>query len=489
MGENFEKIKKKTLLKAVIKCAVCGVSFGLFAVGATLLALKLIGIPLAFYFYIAIGVGAAALVGGLTFLIFKPNEKKLAKQLDEKYGLGEKLQTALVFQSEQGAVIEMQRQDADERLASLPKQGFNLAKALPDIWQFILIAVLALSIALAAFIIPANYAQGSEDSGGGGGVQQEIPFVMRDEYLDGLEELIENVKASDLDNNLKASIVTLLKRFENNLFIADYVSDVNSLLNSTISNIDKLITNAYSYVQIATALAHYDQYDFAKVIAESVRIYRTLRFVEYSEVEEYAQTCSDKIYEIIAKELNPVFEELKDKENVGNTPALIFTAISASKVSSSDNLYQLFFTLARGLASEDGLSSGTKVQFEFNLADELARQSYMRVMRLYIFNVLTALFDLPAPTDPDFMPEEPSGDDDEDDDNKTNQGGYGTGDWKNNAQVYDPRTGQYGNYMDILEDYFALVDEMLRSPDLTEEQQKIIDAYFQILFSGNTAEK
>ena len=164
---------------------------------------------------------------------------------------------------------------------------------------------------------------------------------------------------------------------------------------------------------------------------------------------------------------------------------MIITALLASKVPSSDNLYQLFFNLARALSSEDGAN---EVQFEFNLEDELAHQAYFRIMRLYILNTLTTLFDLPPCADADFMPKK-NDDEDEEGGDKTNQGGYGTGDWKNNFQVYDPRTGQYGNYMEILEDYFALVDEMLKNPDLSEEHQKIIETYFQILFSGDAAEK
>lgn len=489
MGENFEKIKKKTLQSAVIKCVVCGVSFGIFAAGVALLTLKIIGIYLAFYYYIAIGVGVALLAGGLSFLIFKPNEKRLAKQLDEKYGLQEKLQTALAFSQTSGAVIDMQRRDADERLGSLPNTGFSLAKALPKIWQYILIALLSVSIALTAFLLPSNYAQGA--GSGGGGVVSEIPFELKNEHLDGLEELIENVEDSQFEDNLKASITTLLKRLENNLFTVETVSDADALVMGTINKIDSLIADAYSYIKIANSLATYDLYDFAVVVASAVRLYRSYRFVEYSEVKAYMASCSEEIVEVVENEeegIPPVFKAIKEKKDKGekdNTPALIITALLASNVSSSDNLYQLFFNLARSLSSAEGAN---EVQFEFQLEDEIANQTYFRIMRLYIVNTLTTLFDLPPCSDADFMPEK-NKKDDEDDDKKTNEGGYGTGDWKNNFQVYDPRTGQYGNYMEILEDYFALVDEMLRSDGLTEEQQRIIDTYFQILFKGGPAEK
>lgn len=484
MGENFQKIKKKTLLGAVIKCVVCGVSLGLFAVGATLLTLKLIGIPLAFYYYIIIGVGVAALSGGLTFLIVKPNEKKLAKQLDNEYSLNEKVQTSLTFANEAGAVIEIQRADTEMRLASLPKKRFSLAK----IWQFILIPVMSIAIQVPAYILPSNYAQGAENPE----VEQGELFDFREEYIIVLDELIEDVKASDLEDNLKASVVTLLKRLQNNLFTLTYESQVQKFYNQTITGINDLVNEAYSYEEIATVLAKYDQYRFAVVIANAARTYRNYRLADYSDVESYAAESLDVIAKVVEDEdkgLPPIFKDIKSKKDNGetdNTRQLIFTALAASTVSSSDNLYRLFLNLARDLAN-DQLN---EFQFELDLEDEIARQTYIRAMRVYIFNVLGKLFDYPVPDDPNFIPEEKkedgggAGDDDED---KTNQGGYGTGDWKNNFQVYDPRTGQYGNYMDILQDYFALVDEMLRSPDISEEQQSIINAYFQILFNGDIA--
>lgn len=491
MGENFEKIKKKTLQSAVIKCVVCGVSFGLFAAGAALLTLKLIGIYLAFYYYVAIGAGVALLVGGLSFLIFKPNEKRLAKNLDEEYGLQEKVQTALVYSQTSGAVIDMQRRDADARLGALPKTGFSLAKTLPKIWHLILIVLLSVSIALTAFLLPSDYAQGAGPNGGGGGGVQDIPFELKNEHLDGLEELIENVEDSEFEENLKASIVTLLNRLENNLFIAETMRDVEDLVNGTIDKIDSLIADAYSYVKISTSLAACDVYDLALVLAVGVRNYRSYRFVEYDEVKAYAENCTEDIVEIVENEetgLPAIFKAIKDRkdgEEGDNTPALIMTALMASKVSALDSLYQLFFNFARALASEDGAN---ETQFMFQFEDEIVHQTYFRTMRLYILNTLTTIFGLKPCDDPDFMPKK-NGSDDDEENPPVNQAPPGDGDYRNNYQVYDPRTGEYGNYMEILEDYFALVDEMLRSPDLSAEHYKIIETYFQILFSGKEAEK
>lgn len=480
MGENFQKIKKKSLHGAIIKSVVCGVSFGLFAVGAILLTLKLVGIPLAFYYYLLIGLGGALLCGGLAFLLFKPSDVKLAKKLDKEYGLKEKLQTALVYANEQGAVVEMQRADADERLAPIAHEKFNLTKWLPRIWQFIVVVVLAIAIAVTSFAVPAKYAQGGTNGGGGEG-EQQIPFKLTDEILDGLDQLIAEVKETDIEDNLKSTIASLLQRLEDNLFTAQYVSEVNALLASTVSGINKAVDESYSYVTIANALNNFDNYYLAVTIADAARVYRTFRFGEFDDLGAYAEQCHDEIAEQITSGMEYFYDSLG--EDAGDVPALIITALTASKVSTSDKLYQLFMTFARGLASADGPN---RVQFALNLEDEIARQTYIRATRVFVFNVLGAIFDYRMPSDPDLVIENKQPEDGDED--KTNQGGYGSGDWKNNVQVYDPRTGEYGNYMDILEDYYALVDEMLRSGELTEEQQKIIEAYFQILFSGNTAE-
>ena len=69
MDENFKRLKKKYMLGAIIKSALCGIAAGLAAAGAMLLGFKLGGINISILYYVFAGVCAAALAGGSVFLL------------------------------------------------------------------------------------------------------------------------------------------------------------------------------------------------------------------------------------------------------------------------------------------------------------------------------------------------------------------------------------------------------------------------------------
>ena len=63
MSENFGKLKKFFKRYTAIKCAVCGISVGLFSAGALLLILKLCSAEIFALYYALVGIGVSAAVG------------------------------------------------------------------------------------------------------------------------------------------------------------------------------------------------------------------------------------------------------------------------------------------------------------------------------------------------------------------------------------------------------------------------------------------
>lgn len=474
MGEGFKKQKTRHMISVLVKSAVCGLSFGLFSACTVLLALKLSALYLATIYYVIIGAGAALLCGGIMFFIFKLGDKKLAKELDKKYGLDERAQTAIEFAEGSGAVVEMQRLDTEKRLSALPRVEFNFK----NFWQFILITFLAIAICVTAVIVPAKQVEGGAD---GGQTETDAPFSVSEEQLAGLNEIIENVNSSALKTTVKKSVVTLLNRLVEKLATAELVSQMQSMVNDTVTKTETLISNEYSYIKIANALAEFNQYPFAAIIADGVRVYRDYKLEDYSEVQRFASESSDKVAEATEEGLAEIFKTLA--EDSGNTSAEIYTSLLSSKIYEGDGLYTVLFNFAKGLA-KDGLTGSIRLALTLGLRDELAAQAYTRAVKCYVITNLGILFDVKVPDDADFVPKNGSSEDKEDD--KTNNGGYGDGSWKLDYQIYNPNTGEYENYMDILEAYFAIVDSMLRTPgQFTEEQINIIRTYFEILFSGD----
>ena len=116
MNEIFKKLKRKKFLTAACIAAGTGVAAGLIAAGSVLLALKLSEININAGWYVLIGLGVAAIAGGVAFWVLLPTDKKVAKEIDREHALNEKVQTMVAFAGDDGDMVELQRQDAEEKL-------------------------------------------------------------------------------------------------------------------------------------------------------------------------------------------------------------------------------------------------------------------------------------------------------------------------------------------------------------------------------------
>lgn len=495
MGEGFKKFKKKFLLNAIIKSAVCGLSFGLFAVGAVLLTLKLVGIPLQAGYYVLIALSAAILCGGISFLLFKPTDKKIAAKLDTKYALNERVQTALAYTDAEGTVVKMLQSDTDARLLSLPKAKIEFSK----VWQYFLIALLAIALAVSAIIVPFKIVEG--DTNGGGG--EDAPYTFTDSQMDELQELIDNVQKSNLADILKTPTVESLKKLMNNLLFAESSGEMKSYVNNTIQSIENVIKRPLSYRTIANALGSVGQNGIAKMIADGVQVYKDYIIIEYDDVEIFYEERVDAVTEKTREELTEFFNSLTESEGnvsteegeeedsaisiVVKTYGDIYTALNFSDAAEDDILRNVLYDFARGMAQSDNkLTNDTALYFDLKFNEELAEQSYLLAINKYITNTLRVIFSLDIPADENFIPTYNNAFNGNEEDDGIKQGGYGKGDmlYGSDDAVYDPSTGEYVEYGEIFNDYYAIVEALLREGNLTEEQQAVIRAYFEILLSG-----
>ena len=152
MNAEFEKIRKKIRLNTLIKSVLLGTSFGLLSVGVLLLVFILKEIAFLPLYYILIGIGGAVLVFIASFLILNRNEKSIARKLDRDLGFGEKVQNMVEFKDEEGDMIALQRQDADERLGNASPKALKLGR----LWQYFVVFALATALFLVAVFIPVK---------------------------------------------------------------------------------------------------------------------------------------------------------------------------------------------------------------------------------------------------------------------------------------------------------------------------------------------
>ncbi|MCH5350971.1 MAG: hypothetical protein J1F39_03270 [Clostridiales bacterium] len=504
MGEGFKKKKRKFLQAAIIKSAVCGISFGLFAFGAVFLALKLFGVTLNNAIYAVIAVGVALLGGGAAFLLLKPSDKKVAAELDSRYGLNEKVQSALAFSGAEGAVNEMLQADTDARLLALPKDKFEFKR----IWKVFLIAILSVAVFVSSLVVPSRLtlAEGGDGGGGGETVIPTAQFVFTEDQMDALQELIDNVNGSKLNASVKAEVVAELNKLVNNLMFAEYNSEMIEYVDFATAGVDKVVKQPLTYKAIANALGSAGQNVLAKMIADGVQTaYTQVAITNYTSVDDFYANRVTLVGQTIDNDLSAFFDYLLKNESASSdadeeTPSIgvvektfteIYLALSVSGADEDDGLRTVLFDLAKGLAQSGVLTNDVSFIFDVKFKAELSDHAYRLAVTKYVTNRIREIFKLKIPSDEIFVPTYSQAPDLGDSKDDPSQGGFGKGDmlYGSDDAVYDPITGEYRKYGEIFNDYYAAVEALLRDGNLTEEQKAVIRAYFEILFSGIKEQK
>ena len=156
MGTVFVKLKNKAFIIRLLKSIMLGIFVSALAGGVLIMLSKLEIWEQSLYIQASIVGGAFIVVAIATYFSLRISKERLAKELDKRYNLDEKVQTMLVFKEESGALVELQRQDADKALAGVRKVKIGIK----TIWIYILCMLLGLGdlyIAIALTIFTIGY--------------------------------------------------------------------------------------------------------------------------------------------------------------------------------------------------------------------------------------------------------------------------------------------------------------------------------------------
>ena len=153
-------------------------------------------------------------------------------------------------------------------------------------------------------------------------------------------------------------------------------------------------------------------------------------------------------------------------------------------------------------ASESGSTAGLSDTVDDNAAILSNEVIIQNVNKVTINIVTTKLCNLFGITEADLTDEAPDvqievpkadngsveedGSDIEEPDDTINSGGLGTGEtiYGSDDLVYDPDTGTYRPYGEILDSYYAKVNELIVDGKLDDDVKKAAENYFGILYTG-----
>lgn len=499
MGENFSKIKRKYFWAALVKSAICGAAIALLAVGAVLLALKIGKTPIAAGYYVLIALGGLLLGGGIAFLILMPTGKKVAARLDREYALGERVQTALEYEGRKGAVLELQRQDTEAALAVLPRRKLTFAK----IWQYVVISALALALAFTAFFYPATPVAGvpSED---------DAPFSVSQFQMSRLQTLIDNVKASYLEEELKWDTVYELEDLFDALVVATTVGELRTLVLGAADGVSEVLRSTSIHEPLVVALNAQKLGGYATTLTASARLYREVTILSFEQTNIFYRERFDHLKNVLrvpVSKLREALEEAAEGDAVfadvlTDEAATVTAALTLSHIDTESLLYGAFAQFAVGLTaiSLAGYESAEEAEaaldtlygrYTADVSDAMEEIAYDLVMNNYVANTLSSIFGVvlpPTGEEEENGPGSSSGGDVTDpsegeDDPNGSGGALGGGEFQypGNDEVYDPDSGEYVHYGELLDHYKSIIIEMLARGEITAEQAKYILDYFEIL--------
>lgn len=398
VSDSFVKVKRRFFTGAIVKSIICGVSAGLLAAGILLLVIKLNGIPFNFIWYIVAGVVCAGLCGAVTFLFLKPSNKRVAKTVDEEFGLKEQVQTSLAFSRRSGEVINMQRERAESAISALPRRKFKFSR----IWQYIVIAVLAVALMLAAIIVPGKEIRGSAGEG------EEPGISVGRTHIATIEELINYVRGvhelNYIGDELSDGIIGELEKFKDELEDA-YNRNVEVVPSEVTPHFDELkniTVSRTNYMQIAQIISDEeikeitklvenksipattaDAY-FGKIIQAGGDAYRTFRLETSDEMDNYHSSMEANVNTSIANKriafidwLVPTITEVEGGEGGGDgqPQALADTGADEEKlfseVQTKTNAYVKLLTNSVGKLNSANLPNREIVDRLLDLCSEL----------------------------------------------------------------------------------------------------------------------
>lgn len=479
MNAEFEKIRKKIRLNTLIKSVLLGTSFGLLSVGVLLLVFKLKEIAFLPLYYILIGIGGAVLVFIASFLILNRNEKSIARKLDRDLGFGEKVQTMVEFKDEEGDMIALQRQDADERLGNASPKALKLGR----LWQYFVVFALATALFLVAVFIPVKEKEPKPS-------EPEKGYEMSLYDLTALSNLIEEVRVSSMEQTAKTKVVTELETLLTALKTTDKDATMRTLVIGAIVNVNTVAEEVNTYKEINQLLSTVEQ----EQIKELSKIIVGLD----------GETVGDQLAGI-----REYFTETDVAEKLTDFAAKIQAAFfEQTLVSVEDELYAATLNLAEDLQTvADGMAAQTETwaqdeidkafeRAETALGDELIQQKANKSTRDRVVKGLMSIFNISASELP-FQLEDSTGSYDQ----TTNdgeevegaQGGIGSGEQEFGSQdlIYYPDGPEGGGYVEyggvFIEEYYP--NAKGDSESLPSELRDYIEKYLGTLFDDAKKEE
>ena len=500
---GFSKFERKVKTARIIKSILFG--FGLaFLVAGILVILSRTNVMSLDAWVVALISAGSFFVGFLpVFLASRSSVEKIAKELDFKFSLKEKASSAIETLDNDSEMGVLLRNDLRKEI---DKIDAGEVKAYKRVWLCACAFIIGFTMLVVGLAIPKPSTEENDDESNSTQVEY---FTLTKDQEDKLNEIINNVKASEMEetakNNVVLEIENLLRLLKN---VKMSKTDALNAVKLTTGKIDSITVDTGSQYKLYTALKSQDSpytREFARLLTKF-------------DWEKHLIKRADIQALFVHKdaELEEPDVELMRLDTIrllNDVSIKMLSALQASKVDPSDPLYDLLYRFTTENDPQNKEAKGEGLYGTQEIASEMEYLSYRwsqkRLEALFsilgedIFRELTeqdknysvgygaandirSLFGLSKIYREDTTREEE--DELEEDKNPPEDadGGGGNGNiFMGDDSVYDEETRTHVKYGDVIDIYYAIMQDGQYTP----EQKEAIQKYFETLYKGFDEEK
>lgn len=468
MGSEFKRLKRYNVTWITIRALTFAASACMVIVGALLLMKKLhIAEAPALAYGIAAAVGLA--VGAVSFWMMRKSDMRLAEKIDHDRQLRERVQTMVEYRDQDSAMLQMQRQDTENRLKQVRMVG---VKFYGVVLHSLMLAV-AVTVLMVGLVLPTRAVVEPTQP-------TEPPYVPSQWQISALEELIEHVEESGMDEAAKVPVLEQLRAVRE---MMDQKVTVPVMRNRVIT------AAAAVYAASDAANSNDDINSTLKLVSHDIRKELAFAVCSLEQNKPDFNTAMEGMEELLKKAVNLV--------QLSQISADILAALEKTEWTEEDALYATMAQFARDLQSaSEAFTVEKDVKLTYNRIGEaiyglktnaaLAKEQQLatRTECLYVVDTLCDIFGISNAERPE-DPDHPVAKDESQDNNQgPSDGGGGTGEMQfaGDDKVYDYKNDIYVHYGELINDYYADLIADIVDGKISPELAEILQKYFGILY-------
>ncbi len=476
MGTEFLRLRRKNALWRFGRSALTGMAVALLLAGGLMIFFKLTSTNGRMLLSAAVGAGAGILAAVIRWLALRRSDLRAAEQIDSEHDLKERVQTMIAFRDQDSVMLQLQRQDTEEKLKAVSKYGVTIWSQLG---HFAMVALAAV-VLCCGLILPAR-------------AEVEPPVYVEPEYdasawqIASLEELIVHVQESNMAEPAKGETVAQLqelrKALDGNITVSAFKAQVIEVIGNVYACTDRTNSNDDIH-DVVYEIDHEVADDIAYVAGclDNLEFGADVEDVGYQLGQEWNLPTIGQLADELAVQLDKI-------------PA---DYIPNNSYTEEDTLYRALVKFAQGLqdvaalveaAAEADAISGRMGEVVHTLKSEanlaLEQQTATKQECVYVVESLCDIFAIsPSECPPDPDPTYSKEVDEEDVGDVGGGAGGGDMQYAGDEQVYDYKQDQHVSYTEVVSAYYAAMIQASLEGELSEEMIEFILKYFSQLYTG-----